>query len=366
MKSWTHIFVFLGVLLGVQASAQVTMTAQVPPEGVLMKAQLWNIAMVSVSDAPVTVRIMMRLTDVRTNQPVLTGISRELTLNKGAKQLQAGDVSPIQYEYLSDVADRSPNGLLPVGNYQACYSVYINGTYKGDLISEDCSPFAVAPVGPPLLNTPADKSVLESFNPQFTWLPPSPATLFSNLNYELLLTEVRSGQSSVEAIQQNLPVYRLPSTKSPFANYPSSALSLDTGKVYAWTVIARNGNAFAAQTDVWTFSLKSTLVKKELAQDSHIQLRKELDGAVAAVTGNVHFTYINAVNDSTVQYELLGLEAGNKVITSGEFKVVPGDNMIAFPIRRKYSLQDGKTYLLRVQNSRREYFQMKFVYTKEN
>jgi hypothetical protein len=364
MKSWTRIFVFFGLLLGTQARAQVTMTAQVPPEGVLMKAQLWNMAIVSVSDAPVTVRIMMRLTDIRTNQPVLTGVSRDVTLAKGAKQLQAGDVSPVQYEYLSDIADRSPNGLLPVGNYQACYSVYIQGTYKGDLISEDCIPFTVSPVGPPLLNTPADNSVLESFNPQFTWLPPSPASLFSNLNYELLLTEVRNGQSSVEAIQQNLPVYRLPSTKSPFANYPSSALSLDTGKLYAWTVIARNGNTFAAQTDVWTFRLKSTLVKSEVAEDTHIQLRKDLDGAVASVTGNVHFTYTNAVNDSTVKYELLSLETGNTVITSGDFTVVPGDNMIAFPIKRKFNLQDGRSYLLRVKNSRNEYFQMKFVYTK--
>lgn len=364
MKRLTPLLVLFCLMFEVKVRAQVSMTAQVPPEGVLMKAQLWNIALVSVSDAPVTVKVMMRLIDVSTNQPVLTGVSRDITLAKGAKQLQAGDLSPVQYEYLSDIADRSPNGLLPVGNYQACYSIYVQGTYKGDLISEDCIPFAVAPVGPPLLNTPADQSILESFNPQFTWLPPSPASLFTNLNYELLLTEVRNGQSSVEAIQQNLPVFRLPSTKNLFANYPSSALSLDTGKQYAWTIIARNGNAFAAQTDVWTFRLKSTLIKKETKEDTHIQLRKELDGAVAAVTGNVHFNYTNAVNDTIVKYELLALESGNTVVAAGDITIVPGDNMLAFPIKRKYNLQDGKSYLLRVKNSRNEYFQMKFVYTK--
>lgn len=359
-----YLLLLLVLFFGMQTRAQVSMTAQVPPEGVLVKAQLWNIVLVSVSEAPTTVKIVMRLTDIKTNQPVLTGISRNITLTKGARQLQVSDVSPVQYEYLSNVADRSPNGLLPVGNYQACYSLYIQGVSHGDLISEDCLPFAVAPVGPPLLNTPADQSVLETFNPQFTWLPPSPANIFSNLNYELLLTEVRPGQSAVEAVQQNLPVYRLPSTNNLFANYPSSALSLDTGKQYAWTIIAKNGPAFAAQTDVWTFRLKSTLVKKETAENTHIQLRKELDGAVAAVSGNVHFTYTNELNDNVVKYELVGLETGNTVIASGDLNVKPGDNMMAFEVKRKYNLQDGKSYLLRVKNSRNEYWQMKFVYTK--
>jgi hypothetical protein len=357
-------FLLLILFLTGHAVAQVSMTAQVPPEGVLMKAQLWNIALVSVSDAPVTVKVMMRLTDSRTNQPMLTGVTRSITLARGAKQLRAGDVSPVQYEYLTDVADRTPNGLLPVGDYQACYSVYVQGAYKGDLISEDCIPFAVSPVGPPLLNTPADQTLIETHNPQFTWLPPSPVSAFGHLNYELLVTEVRSGQSAVEAIQQNLPVYRLPSTKNLFANYPSSALSLDTGKQYAWTILAKNGNAFAAQTDVWTFRLKSTLAKQEMTEQTHIQLKKELDAAVAAVTGTVHFTYTNAINDNMVSYELMGLEAGNTIIASGELTVKPGDNMISFEIKRKFNLQDGRTYLMRVKNSRNEYFQMKFIYTR--
>jgi len=355
---------FLGLAFRINAIAQVSMTAQVPPEGVLMKAQLWNIALVSVSDVPVTAKVMLRLTDIRTNQPVLTAITKSITLVKGARQFRVGDLSPIEYEYLTDVADRTSNGLLPVGNYQACYSVYIQNTYKGDLLSEDCIPFAVSPVGPPLLNTPADQSIVETFNPQFTWLPPSPVSVFSNLNYELLLTELRSGQSAVEAVQQNLPVYRLPSTKNLFANYPSSALSLDTGKQYAWTIIARNGNSFAAQTDIWTFRLKSEIVRKDNNEQTYVQLKRELDAAITTVAGNVYFTYTNTVNDSHVSYELVALQSGDGLIVSGELSVTPGDNMIAFEIKRKFKLQDGKSYLMRVKNSRNEYFQMKFIYTR--
>ncbi|MGF6846840.1 hypothetical protein QFZ51_002075 [Chitinophaga sp. W3I9] len=43
-----------------RAGAQVSMTVQLPPAGVLLKAQLWNIVLVSASNATVNVRITMR------------------------------------------------------------------------------------------------------------------------------------------------------------------------------------------------------------------------------------------------------------------------------------------------------------------
>lgn len=361
-----YLLLVLAIISGISTRAQVSMTVQIPPEGVLMKSQLWNLMLVSVSEQPITVRITMRLVDINTNQPVLTGITGDLILNKGARQLRAGDIGPVQYEYLAPSADRTPNGLLTAGNYQACYTVISIGHYKTDLTSEDCFPFVVAPVGPPLLNTPADQSIVETYNPQFTWLPPSPLNIFSDLNYEVILTEVGNNQSAAEAVQYNMPVYRLYSTRNPYANYPSSAMSLDTGKVYAWTVIAKNGTSFAAQTDVWTFRLKNNLVRTEEQQNSYVQLRKELDGAVVAVGRSIYFTYINEVNDSTVTYELIGLEAGNKVLQSGPLNLHPGGNMLDFELKRKYHLENGSSYLFRLKNSRNEFWQVKFIYHKEN
>lgn len=351
----------LVLLLGLQSSAQVNMTAQIPPEGVLLKAQLWNILLVSVSNAPVSVKVILRLSDAGSGQPLLTGISSTILLTKGAKQLQAGDASPVQYEYLSDAIDRSTNGLLPAGNYRACYSLIIG---KGDLAAEDCVPFSVSPVGPPLLNTPADQSIIETYNPQFSWIPPSPVSIFNNLNYELLLTEVRPGQNAGDAIQQNLPVYRVNYTKSLFANYPASALALDTSKLYAWTIIAKNGNVFAAQTDVWTFRIRNNIKRDAVREEAYVQLKKELDGAVASIGTSISCTYTNEANDSTVRYELVSLDAGNNILNTGIVKLQPGDNMIDVELKKKYHLQDGKSYLFRLKNSRNEYWQLKFIYAK--
>jgi hypothetical protein len=364
MKMKRSLLTGLILMFGLRMVAQVNMTAQVPPEGVLQKAQLWNILLVSVSNNPVNVKIILRLSDLHTGQPLLTGISNTITLNKGARQLQAGNVSPVQYEYSSDAIDRSANGLLSAGNYQAFYSLLVEGGIKAAVEAEDCIPFTVSPVAPPQLNTPADHSIVETYNPQFTWLPPTPVTIFNNLNYELLLTEVRPGQSAGDAIQQNLPVYRVNYTKSLFVNYPASAIALDTAKLYAWTIMAKNGSVFAAQTDVWTFRIKNNLEKDDEAENTYVLLKKELDGSVAAISNNIRCVYTNMVNDSTVTYELLGLEAGNSVLNTGIVKLQPGENMLELELKKKYHLQDGKSYLFRLKNSRNEYWQVKFIYAK--
>ncbi|MES1249175.1 MAG: hypothetical protein ABUL46_00750, partial [Chitinophaga rupis] len=114
------------LLLGAFSSqAQISMTLQVPPMGVLVKNQLWNMLLVNSGSRSALLRINLVLLDEKTNQPVLTASTVPFLLNKGAKQMQAKDLSPIQYSYNGPAtnADRDPNGLLPAGTYQACYSV---------------------------------------------------------------------------------------------------------------------------------------------------------------------------------------------------------------------------------------------------
>ena len=123
------------------------------------------------------------------------------------------------------------------------------------VLAENCIILDVQPLSPPQLAMPVDSATLQNPWPQFSWLPPAPVTLFNDLNYDLLVTEVRPDQSAGAAIQENLPVYNVRRLTTMVNNYPSSNKTLDTGKVYAWRVIAKNGETFAAQSDVWTFRI---------------------------------------------------------------------------------------------------------------
>lgn len=355
-------FFWLLALLALQVKGQVSMTVQLPPTGVMQKSQLWN--MLLVSKNAITVKVEVRISDARTNQPVLTGISRSMVLNKGAKQIQINDVMPVAYEYLSTAADRSTNGLLTAGTYLACYSVIQESGDAGSLVAEDCVPFAVEPVSPPLLNTPADQSISESNLPQFTWLPPAPLNIFNDLNYDMIMVELRNGQSAAEAIQQNIPVFRSTHNRNMFVNYPVSAVALDTAKRYAWTVTANNGNQFAAQTEVWTFRVKGVQpVATSITEDAFIQLRKELDGTVFSAKGSLAYSYNNLTGDTTVKYEVISLDEHNKVIQSGLLSLKPGDNQRTLTLD-KNALKEQQHYLFSISNSRQENWSAKFIYSK--
>lgn len=350
------------MMLSIQAGAQVNMTVQLPPTGVMQKAQLWNMLLVSASSASIWVRVELRITDTQSNQPVLTGSSRTLLLPKGAKQLQVADLSPISYEYLSPTADRNANGLLMAGSYIACYSVMQLSGDASALVAEDCLPFAVEPVSPPLLNNPADQSVVEGNLPQFTWIPPAPLSIFSNLNYDFTIVALRNGQSPAEAMQSNIPVYHTTHLKDQFLNYPATAIAFDTAKTYAWTVVAKNNNQFAAQTDIWTFKVKGVTPEKvAVTQMAYVQLKKELDASFITSSGALQVGYSNDAGDASVTYEIIRLDAGRNVVKSATLALEPGMNNVIVDVK-KLNLLSGQSYLFRLKNGRREYWQIKFIY----
>ncbi|WP_143709113.1 hypothetical protein [[Flexibacter] sp. ATCC 35208] len=68
------------ILLFLNSVAQVSMTVQLPPTGVVQKAHLWNMLLVSTSSSPILVKIEVIMTDVTTNQPIQTALSRTITL----------------------------------------------------------------------------------------------------------------------------------------------------------------------------------------------------------------------------------------------------------------------------------------------
>ena len=287
----TGVLVCWLVMTGV-LQAQVTMVLQVPPTGVMMKSQLWNMALVSTGTVATSVTIQLTLIDAKDNQPLMTAQTGPLLLNKGANAITANVVGPVQYNYLSSVfnVDRNPNGFLPVGDYKACYSV-IARLHGSAPLAEDCIPVEVRPLSPPQLNTPADTSVLQTAYPQFTWLPPAPANLFSNLEYEMLIVKVLPGQGPYEAIQQNVPMYNIGNYRDAVEQYPASNAPLDTATTYAWRVIAFNEGQFIDQSEVWTFKIASKNPPVVLAppDGNYIPLRKsnEAPAGVYTVTGTV-------------------------------------------------------------------------------
>jgi hypothetical protein len=359
-KVWITLALF-GILSG--ASAQISLTLQIPPMGTLVKNQLWNMLLVNSSDLTLMVRVNLVLMDEKTNQPVLTATTAPITLPKGAKQLQAKDLGPIQYAY-GDPAyhvDGSPNGLLPAGNFQACYTVV--NAYKGGTFAENCLQLNVDPLSPPLLNSPSDEGKIYTFYPQFTWLPPTPPGLFNDLSYAMVLVQVLPGQAKGDAIQDNIPVYNGTFLKNLYLNYPSSYPALDTGKTYAWRIVALNSGQPTAMSDIWTFRVIGPVLPKPKHQDdAFVSLTLGQTPAVASTSEVLKLSYTNRTTDTIAAFTVTSLqEPGNPVVQRGSVPLRYGQNFLQVPLQGGYGT--GKVYLFQMLNSRGETWTLKFTWT---
>jgi hypothetical protein len=363
----TRIFLAVLMLTSGLAEAQITITPQVPPVGVLVKTQLWNMLLVNSSSRSQLIEINLVLVDEKTNQPVLTAITLPILLNKGARQIQAKDLGAINYTYNGPAAliDHDPNGMLPAGTYQACYSI-VNGV-KGVMLAETCIQVAVDPLSPPLLNTPHDEDSIYTAYPQFTWLPPAPVSVFSDLSYDLVLVEVLPGQGKADAIEENIPVYSGGFMTNPYLNYSSSYRSLDTARTYAWRIVALNNGLPTAMSEIWTF--KIVVPPKPTVKTSftpYVTLKRGLGPSVASVHQSLRFNYENIPADTAVHYTIASLnDRGNPIIQQGQLMLSRGENLLEVPLSKTAGFAEKKIYLFQFTNSRNETWSVKFTGTAQ-
>ena len=359
-------------MLPLLTGAQVVMQLQVPPLGLSIKPQLWNMTLVNGTKESLDVRIEMVMTDISNNQRILSGTTRRFFLAEGAKQVQVKDVAPVTYNSGSIVAvDPSPDGFLPVGVYNICYTLIGGAKAQPEVtIAEVCETFEIEPLSPPQLITPAHQEELTVPHPFFSWLPPAPVSSFTRMQYDLLLVEVQPTQSAADAIQMNPPIFSRQRIEFTNFQYPQSSPALDTGKVYAWRISARNNQVTIANSETYTFTVvkEKSDSSNELKAIYYSKLQSTEDAAFVVCNGTLRFLYENNHNQPQLQYRLFDLGNNQRTeirLEEQRFSLKNGDNFLEIGLRKTPGITDGKYYLLEVsdQTGRKSY--LKFVYRKK-
>lgn len=343
-------------LLPMVLKAQLVLTAQLPPAGFVNKDQLWNLIVVNNKADVLDVTIRMNLQDAVTGEVVLSAVTGNVLIAKGVKTISARDIQPILYNY--NVPDISKI-YLPLGSYVACYQVNTRSG-KEEPLAQECISFNVDPLSPPLLNSPSDKSEIETPYPQFTWMPPSPYDMFSNLSYDILVTEILEGQSATEAIQYNTPVYSKGDIAQPYESYASSFTKLDTGKIYAWQVVAKNGLSYAAKTEVWTFKLKNEKKAAEIINDTYVLLDNSVTGTYFIKKDILRIKYFSF--NATYTTELIFTDEKNNIIKQIKQTIVPGDNYLDLNISTGF--QKNKVYKVSITDGENKQHSLTFSINK--
>jgi hypothetical protein len=334
---------FLVVLFALPAigNAQVTINAQLPQAGFVQKEQLWNLILINNNTDVLDISMQMNLKDVNTGQVVLTAATGNLLLAKGVKMIRSGDVQPIAYSYTSP--DLSGN-YLPMGAYVACYQIINNINGKETALAEESIRINIDPLSPPMLNSPSNKSAIENPYPQFTWMPPTPFDMFSSLSYDLLVTEVLPGQNPTEAIQYNTPIYSKANISQPYESYASSFNKLDTGKLYAWQVVAKNGLSYAAKTEVWTFKYTKDTALVATDDDAYLLLDKQLTGTYKIAKNVLHIKYYSF--SPTYTAKLLFTDEKGNTIKQATQQIVAGDNYFDVDVANRFTQNKIYTFSL--------------------
>lgn len=360
----------IGLIMGWGLQAQVIVTLQLPPLGLTIKPQLWNMSLINTTGASMTAELKMIMTDAGTGQTVLTATTPSFILPAGAKAVNASTVAPITYTVGAGYnIDANPNGFLPVGVFNICYTVTRWNNDASDPVADECITAEVEPVSPPQLIQPADSDHVLLRRPLFTWLPPTPYNTFSNLLYDYVLVEVQPTQSAADAIQQNMPVLLQSNISFTSLQYPLSMSELDTNKIYAWRVTAKNNLSPIANSEVWSFSLQKYTNDTVIAPKKgyYAQLRRIQDASYI-ISGNVlRFFYQHEINSNTVQINITDIN--NTVrqpvqLDSSQLSVKYGANYLDLDLSNM-GLTERRIYLLDLSNDRNEHWYLKFEYRQQ-
>jgi hypothetical protein len=351
------------------AHAQVVLNLQLPPMGLTIKPQLWNLSLVNTSSQDMQVRIEMVMTDVNNNQRVLTGTSRVILLPKGIKQLQVNDVMPITYNSGSPgyAVDPSPQGFLPVGLFNICYTVIKLESDAADRLGEECETIEIEPISPPQLVMPLDEEPVDITRPFFAWIPPSPYNTLNSLLYDWILVEVQATQSPADAIQQNVPVLSRQNISFTNFQYPLASPELDSSKLYAWRITAKNNMSPIANSEVWSFRVRKFLPDSIPGTPAGVfaRLGREEDAAFTVCTGVLRFEYINELNSAAVNLRLYDISSPNRkqiTLENTEKQVRLGQNFVQVDLRDHAGMVNKHMYLLEVENARKEKGYLRFEY----
>lgn len=337
-------------------SAQLSIQSALPLGGIIQKNALWNIIVTNTSLNTYDCHLELVLRDRKSGQEVLTATTGIFQIIPGAKQFSSAFLAPIQYHYINPGFSERVDDFIPVGNYIACFQL---SSLKAT--ARECISFDVEPLSPPMLIVPADSSLLLSDPSQFVWVPPSPLNLFSDLKYEMVISEIIPGQKATEAIQQNLPFYTESSIYMNNLSYKGRGSDFEKDKWYAWQIIARDNNSYAAKSEVWVFKINEPeRVKISYENSPFVKMKKYYPEKAIAHNGDLKFSYINETSDSSADLKITDLSSPEKPASGMILRIKPGENLVKLNVIKELKLKSGKLYKAELINSRNEKWQVIF------
>jgi hypothetical protein len=259
---------------------------------------------------------------------------------------------------LGQITGRS--GSFPEGDYEYCYEISFQHSDNPPM--EQCFSYTLAPFAELNLIDPYNQDKICDKRPVLTWQPLIPAILGSR--YQLVLTEIKDGQSPTEALNYNLPIINQSNLSSPVLPYPPIARELQNKKKYAWQVTAYKDQTILNRSDIWEFTIDcQDSVKKVIDDGGYRNIEDLLKGNFYIAKGYIKFALVNPYEAQKLKYEITSINNINKKIKGlPKIDLVNGLNKIIIDLYENGTLSAGQYYIMKVKLPNGSTKSLRFLY----
>ncbi len=298
---------------------------------------------------------------------VLTIKTPAFSLNPGNNVIPATAVRPAKIQFSNNrmASQIQQNGVFPEGDYEYCYTLSPEqGNYDPEVPAEQCFDAEVAPFSPLNLTEPDDKSKSCERRPMFSWQPSFPSV--PGATYHLMLTEIKSGQNAVEAVNYNLPTVSQQGIVSPVLVYPNTYRELEPGKKYAWQVSLYKNQTVLNRSEVWEFTVdcKDSVERTPDNDIGYRDIEDLLKGNYYVADKVLKFSLVNSYVEQDLRYEIQCLtDPSIKIKKLPVIKLDRGVNKITIDLTGKRAFKDNHYYLLKVWLPNGSSKSLRFLYT---
>lgn len=272
------VLVAILLCLALTGKAQVSVQLQPIMPVQLRLTDMWRANVMNSSGAEINAYLKGSVSYGNTTL-IVEGTSQPLVLKPGINIINPASISIRGYQFnpAVNVPNLSSTELFPFGSYVVCLKVYDANSAE---LGASCIEAIIKPLSPPMLLSPYNEAQVHTAYPLLIWSPPTPVPSGMQVQYDLKLVEVLSGQNPADAIQRNFALVKESDLHSNLFQYPVNAVKLEPKKQYAWQVVAKGDNFLIGTTEVWSFTLSNDTANiwQVNMPEQYYRLKSSLDG----------------------------------------------------------------------------------------
>lgn len=164
---------------------------------------------------------------------LLEVISAPISIEEGVNRLRPTIFFNIEYSSDSEANYTMTEGRLPIGNYSFCLEI---SEFNGGVLDECCDVVYSEPNEYLTLSSPFDSLRLAQPPQNFIWNHRGNFGDLLSRYYQMLVVELKEGQSPNEALENNIPIWTSSPVTTHVVQYPENVAPLEAGKYYVWQI----------------------------------------------------------------------------------------------------------------------------------